>query len=111
MVLQPVIPILEYEFNKDFISEVLCINKEVKKGNCEGSCHLLEQLKKATSKTDSPATQGKIQVDEYLIPFEDRSKAFHTFYFSLNNEQNSTDSFILKEHLENIISPPPRLYF
>jgi uncharacterized iron-regulated protein len=37
---------VNYEVNKDYISKVLCENKEKKAMHCEGKCHLKKELDK-----------------------------------------------------------------
>ncbi|WP_210488632.1 hypothetical protein [Rufibacter aurantiacus] len=39
--------VLDYEANKDFISKVLCINREKPQMHCNGKCYLMKKLKKA----------------------------------------------------------------
>lgn len=45
--IRPLLPILEYYANYEYISEVLCINKDKPMSTCNGKCYLNQQLKKA----------------------------------------------------------------
>lgn len=45
-VFSSVLPYIEYMVNYDYISTVLCINKEVKESTCHGKCHLSKQIGK-----------------------------------------------------------------
>lgn len=111
MLLQPIVPFIEYELNKDFITEVLCINKEVKDLNCNGSCHLHEQLKKVNNDSESKESKNlvPVQVNEYLIPIERLVELYRKYNFSLNTELDLNAFFILKEYLGATPAPPPRL--
>jgi hypothetical protein len=44
--IRPLLPFLEYYVNYDYISEVLCINKEKPILGCNGKCYLNKQIKK-----------------------------------------------------------------
>ena len=44
--LKPVMPYLEYVINYDYIGSVLCINKDKPELECNGKCHLKEQISK-----------------------------------------------------------------
>jgi len=44
---------MEYAFNYDYISKVLCINKDKPELNCNGKCYLMSKLAaESTSKED-----------------------------------------------------------
>ncbi len=44
---------VDYCVNNDYIREVLCINKERPKLNCDGKCYLAQQLSKQSQKKES----------------------------------------------------------
>ena len=44
--LKPYLPYIDYAFNKDYIAENLCENKEKPKLKCEGKCHLKKEVEK-----------------------------------------------------------------
>ena len=54
--LRPVVPYLEYWTNYDYIAEVLCINQDKPEMQCNGQCHLSQQLEKAADQSDEPGT-------------------------------------------------------
>jgi len=39
--------VIEYQVNKNYIAQVLCINKTKPQLQCNGKCHLAKELKKA----------------------------------------------------------------
>ncbi len=49
-------PFIDYKINYEYISEVLCINKEKPSLNCNGKCHLKKELDKA-AKEEKKNTQ------------------------------------------------------
>ena len=41
---KPVLPVLEYLINQDYIAEVLCINRDKPMLNCDGKCYLAKMI-------------------------------------------------------------------
>lgn len=52
---KPIIPVIEYVVNYDYISKVLCENKDKPQLKCNGKCHLMKELAKA-SESDKPSS-------------------------------------------------------
>lgn len=65
-----------YAINFDYISKVLCINKEQPKSKCNGKCHIAKQLK-----TPQPATANATTLPASQLGF--------MFYFFNSVEQLS----------------------
>ena len=66
--LRPVAPFIEYEINKGYISEFLCINKDKQEEItvCLGKCYLNKKLLEA-QENDSKAPISTISLLEYPI--------------------------------------------
>ena len=58
MLVKPFLPVLEYVVNYEYISKVLCINKDKPKMQCNGKCHLMKELAKA-SDAEKPLSSHK----------------------------------------------------
>lgn len=56
--LKPILPVLDYVINYDYISKVLCENKAKPKMHCNGKCHLMKELAKA-SEQEKPISPNK----------------------------------------------------
>jgi hypothetical protein len=68
----PVIPIVDYLINKDYIAKNLCVNRDKPKSCCKGKCHLVKQLKKTSSNTENEnKDRGKRpqhkELDEFIV--------------------------------------------
>ena len=66
----PYMPFIEYELNKKYIAEVLCVNKDKPEMHCNGKCHLKKQLKKAngaTEQQEQPQAPPPLKLDTILI--------------------------------------------
>jgi len=59
--------VAHYTLNKDFIAEVLCINKDKPKLNCNGKCYLAQKLKEAEEK-ENKSSQVKAEVEILSTP-------------------------------------------
>jgi len=62
----PVVPVIDYLVNKDYIAKNLCINKDKPKSCCKGKCHMVKQLQKTNKSTESDPqnTGNKAQLKE-----------------------------------------------
>lgn len=102
MLVKPVLPVLEYVVNYEYISKVLCINRDKPKMHCNGKCHLMQELAKASDaeKPISSDKKGTSQILEVLffeeinsftiipIQFGTKEKINHSYsnlYFYLNS--------------------------
>ncbi|GLB52628.1 hypothetical protein NBRC110019_16680 [Neptunitalea chrysea] len=76
----PLVPVLDYVVNYDYIANELCINKEKPQMHCNGMCYLKKELAKkvADESKDSKQVNFKkvelpvffIEVSSYEIPSE-----------------------------------------
>lgn len=64
--LRPIAPFVEYAINYDYISKVLCINKDKPELACNGKCHVMQELEKQQQQ-DFNSLQ--ISMEEYPIGF------------------------------------------
>lgn len=95
-----------YVLNKDYIAEVLCINKDVPELACEGKCHLKEQLDKETEKEETPST--RLTEKHELTYFSNVFFLRFTHSFNLDIVEHNT-LYTLgdnKAHLSSTYHPP-----
>jgi len=59
MVFRPLIPLMEYAVNYDYISTVLCINKSKPELHCNGKCYVSKELSKTNDSDSSPLNKTK----------------------------------------------------
>ena len=65
VVLKPYSPYLDYVLNFEYISNVLCENKDKPELNCHGSCHLTKELKKTLEDETVPVNNTKRTTGEF----------------------------------------------
>lgn len=104
---RPLVPILEYYANYDYISTVLCENKDKPYLECNGKCYLEKQLNKVNHDThDHKSTIPSINFDDYPVSplgqFSYQIKEFSEIY--------STKFFVNKytsqAYYNSILKPP-----
>ncbi|MBY0487123.1 MAG: hypothetical protein K2P85_08080 [Flavobacteriaceae bacterium] len=64
--LKPVFPVVEYIVNYEYISKVLCVNKEKPQMKCNGKCHLMKELAKA-SESEKPISSDKKENSKHEV--------------------------------------------
>jgi len=107
--LKPIFPVIEYVVNYDYISKVLCENKAKPKLQCNGKCHLMKELAKA-SENEKPATSDKKGYSPILeVLFFQEIKTFSIASVSFLNKENNRNSYsnlYSNSHLESLFRPP-----
>lgn len=69
-VFRPVMPLVDYLVNYDYIAKVLCENKTKPELKCNGKCHLMKQLAKASEGEKSEQKDKKNTAKiEWEVPF------------------------------------------
>ncbi|MFT0714709.1 hypothetical protein [Flagellimonas lutimaris] len=85
MLVKPLWPIMEYVANYEYISEVLCKNKNKPELQCNGKCYLAQQLEEQQKDSDrnpfgDQRSKTEIQAMDFFqpIPSVDLSLQFQT---------------------------------
>lgn len=101
---------LDYVINRDYISKMLCIDKDLEVSNCEGQCHLKKELEKVEKGTDEPVKTTLRFVTEEISFFADDIAR------TLKAEYSKTKSNYCRENENRIFSgfyfifiPPPEM--
>ncbi|WP_345204050.1 hypothetical protein [Chryseobacterium ginsengisoli] len=108
VVFRPLVPLVEYAVNYDYISEVLCVNKSNPELHCNGKCYVSKQIAKTNDTDSSPLNKtknsGQKLLDIYILP--DITKIRNTEKVSLFDFKFTykTDYFFL--FLKHIFRPP-----
>lgn len=109
MLLKPVLPVIDYVVNYEYISTVLCENKAKPKMECNGKCHLMKELAK-TSENDAPiSSDKKITSQQFEVLFLEEIKSFKIMpiYF-FETQKTSSNYSNLYFHLDSasVFRPP-----
>lgn len=69
MLLKPVLPVIEYAIDYDYIATVLCINKDKPELKCNGKCHLMKELAKSSQEDGEQSHEKRAAASESHILF------------------------------------------
>lgn len=94
IILKPILPVIDYVVNYEYISNVLCENKAKPELKCNGKCHLMKELAKA-SESEKPINSDKKdnskQEIEILYCNELNEISFRQIYFQ--NKTSISDNY------------------
>lgn len=109
MLLKPVLPVVEYVLNYEYISKVLCENKDKPKMHCNGKCHLMKELAKNAEEDKPISSDKKVASQEHEVLFYQELNTFKISPISSDIRQNYTNNYAnLYSHLDsNSIFRPP----
>jgi hypothetical protein len=92
--LKPILPVVDYVVNYDYISKVLCENKAKPELKCNGKCHLMKELAKA-SEDEKPINSDKKDNSKHEIELlfcnEVNEISFRQIYF--HNKTSVGDNY------------------
>ena len=104
---RPLIPIIEYHVNYDYIANVLCENKDRPYLECNGKCYLEKQLKKVNhSNHDHKSTIPQINFDDYPISPLDQFSYQIKEYKEFIPKHLYIFKFIAQDYFNAILKPP-----
>lgn len=109
MLLKPILPVIEYIANYEYISQVLCVNKDNQKMKCNGKCHLMKELAKA-SENDKPISSDKKLANQKfeVLFFEDFKPVIITSFYFDRKQTSSSNYFNFYYYLNrNSVFRPP----
>lgn len=110
MIAKPVFPLVDYAVNYDYITTVLCENKAKPILQCNGKCHLMKELAKASANDDKPLSSDKKQSantlnDLFVENLFDFS--FQTFESATNTVCNDSYTNLYAQLNPHTIFHPP----
>ncbi|HSQ46236.1 MAG TPA: hypothetical protein VLM44_04870 [Lutibacter sp.] len=104
---RPLVPIIEYYANYDYIATVLCENRDKPSLECNGKCYLEKQIKKANHDNhDHKSTIPQIDFEKYPVSPLDQ------FSYTLKNlDENFTHRFFVNKYTsqdfyQSLLKPP-----
>ena len=94
ILLKPILPVVDYIVNYDYISKVLCENKTKPELKCNGKCHLIKELAKVADNEKPISSEKKTyssQQIELLFFNEITEISFRQIYF--HNKTSIGDNY------------------
>lgn len=101
-------PLVDYAWNYDFISNELCIEREIEESTCDGMCYLKIELT-STQETEQPVeTVPSYRLSE--IPMVPSPSLYFQIEDFVNETEKAQDLYL--NHFKGLIpspnTPPPR---
>ena len=84
--IKPIFPFMEYAFNYDYISKVLCINKDKPELNCNGKCYLMSKLAEESKSKEDNNKSIPLEHSFSLLFFEEIQEMYSPLHFSYNKQ-------------------------
>lgn len=109
MLLKPVLPVIDYVVNYEYITKVLCVNKAKPKLQCNGKCHLMKELAKSSENEAPISSNKKMASQQFEILFLEEIKSFEiTPIYFFETQQINTDNSNLYFRLNtaSVFRPP-----
>lgn len=100
--LKPIIPFVEYVVDYDYISQVLCVNKDKPQMHCNGKCYLMRTLAKAAKEKKEEKLPVKA---EFPLLFCEVSKT-EAFHYQSNTAQKKVYSYLENSYRLNFYTSP-----
>lgn len=103
-----VVSLLSFKVNQDYISNFLCINRDVPKSTCQGKCMLSKTIKEAHEQDGNskiPLVTENKQSLIFLILDDKKEYDFHLNFFKKKlfvADQHFVDS----QYISDIFHPP-----
>nr|WP_294933780.1 hypothetical protein [uncultured Flavobacterium sp.] len=108
-VMKPILPVLEYVFNYDYIVKELCENKAKPEMKCNGKCHLMKELAKASESDNPVSSDKKSSHTEFEVLFLEKTASFEiaNLNFPIQKEINAAYSDLyFQENCSTAFHPP-----
>ena len=109
MLIKPIFTVVEYVVNYEYISKVLCENKTKPQMHCNGKCHLMKELAKASDAENPKSSDKKGSTLPIEVLFFEEIKSFKisTLYFSYTKKTNPRYSdFYFYLNSDTVFRPP-----
>lgn len=102
--IRPLMPIIEYQLNYDYITTILCENVDRPYLECNGKCYLIDRISETSKQSQEQNSIPIINIDDYPVsPITDFSMDFKISsffvqhnYIGLSELSDMYTSFVLR---------------
>lgn len=109
ILLKPIIPLLDYVVNYDYISKVLCENKAKPEMKCNGKCHLMKEMAKAAEAEKPLQNEKKASHHEFETLFFEQLPSFEIVVSKVivqNKVNTNYSNLYCYENTSAVFHPP-----
>ncbi len=95
-----------FQFNKNYIQQQLCINKNNPKSNCNGHCYLTKQLKKAEEGERKQSSRIVKEKEEIISNYTDSLPLAYFPNYTVRNFVPYPSQNISVDTYSSLLKPP-----
>ncbi|MCK5816046.1 MAG: hypothetical protein KAH07_08890 [Flavobacteriaceae bacterium] len=103
--IQPVMPILEYNLNKEYIASVLCENRDRPQLACNGKCYLDKKIKESKEHSHNHSAP-QIDLSKYPVSPVNCFAYQITEFKIFSIDKYSRQEFTLQDFYASFLKPP-----
>jgi len=108
--LRPLIPIVNYIVNYDYIVDELCVNRDKPELNCNGRCYLMQALAdEASKKKESEERGAKNNLNSNIAFFHAPGQLLELSLLKLESKNVACDMYVSThtiQFIQKLIKPP-----
>lgn len=83
---RPIVPLINFAVNQDYIADFLCINSDKPELECNGKCYLMKKLQNQKDHGDQQDSFPEINIYEFPIGFVAIAEIPPTIIFTMENK-------------------------
>ena len=103
---RPLMPIIEYQLNYDYITTILCENVDRPYLECNGKCYLIDRISETSKQSQEQNSMPTINIDDYPVsPIIDFS--MHLKTTSVSVQHNYINLCELSDMYTSYVLRPP----
>lgn len=106
---RPMIPIIDYYANYNYIATELCENRDKPFLECNGKCYLAKELNKVNHENhNNESNLPKINFDDFPVTFI-KNNNYSFLFVEINSLKNFSKKEIIPFKLYNGVLKPPKI--
>lgn len=108
IVFRPVVPLADYLIDYEYISTVLCINKDKPEMKCNGKCYLMQELAKVAEEQKQDATKKLCSISFSLLFFQQEVEDEQEMKNNFSEHQKDVfyQVIALQSYVIDVLHPP-----
>lgn len=102
---RPVLPLVNYAVNYDYITKNLCENRTVPQSTCKGKCYLEKELSK-TEKQSGNVQASKVSAPDHFLTREILSVTNLVVFTQMSHKDFIYSDSYTREYCTGVFHPP-----
>ncbi len=98
--------VMQFNINRAYIAENLCVKKDIAENTCQGSCQLKKEMEKESNKEQK--TDNNKNANTFQLFCNDNNSVLNQFFVDINSSvcNNYLDKMLPQPSLGGIFHPP-----